>query len=124
MTKDKTALLLIAHGSRQEEANADLREVVGEMRKKGDYALVEGAFLELAEPTIETSAAHCLAQGAKQVVMAPYFLSAGVHVRQDLTDIRRKLAERYPEVEFRLAEPLGPHPLLLEIVAQRAREAM
>jgi len=123
MTQDKMALLLIAHGSRQEEANVDLRDVVAEMRQIGDFDIVEGAFLELAEPTIETSAARCVAQGAKQVVMAPYFLSAGVHVRQDLTDFRRKLAEKYPEVEFRLAEPLGPHPLLLEIVAQRAREA-
>jgi sirohydrochlorin ferrochelatase len=122
MTEDKTALLLIAHGSRQEEANADLRDVVAEMRKRGDFAIVEGAFLELAEPTIEESSARCVDQGANKVVIAPYFLSAGVHVRQDLTAIRGKLAEKYPEVEFCLAEPLGPDPLLLEIVAQRARE--
>ena|SRR5713101_3403762 len=119
----KTALLLIAHGSRQNEANADLRDIVAEMRKRGDFAVVEGAFLELAEPTIEESGARCVDQGAKRVVMAPYFLSAGVHVRQDLTAIRQKLATTFPDVDFRLAEPLGPHPFLLEIVAQRVREA-
>lgn len=116
-------MLLMAHGSRQDEANADLRAVVAEMRKRRDFDVVEGAFLELAEPTIEETGARCVEQGAKRVVMAPYFLSAGVHVRQDLTAIRRKLADRYPDVDFRLAEPLGPHPLLLEMVAQRAREA-
>ena len=123
MTKDKTALLLIAHGSRQDEANADLSAIVAEMRKAGDYAVVEGAYLELAEPTIEEASGRCVAQGAERVVLLPYFLSAGVHVRQDLTAIRRKLANHYPSVEFRLAEPLGPHPLLLEIVAERARQA-
>ncbi|HEV2949087.1 MAG TPA: CbiX/SirB N-terminal domain-containing protein [Gemmataceae bacterium] len=123
MSKDNVALLLIAHGSRQEEANDDLRDVVAQMRKQGDFAFVEGAFLELAEPTIEEGGARCVELGAKRVVMLPYFLSAGVHVRQDLTAIRGKLAERFPEVDFRLAEPLGPHPLLLEIVAQRARQA-
>ena len=123
MTKDKTALLLIAHGSRQDEANADLSVIVAEMRNKSAYAVIEGAYLELAEPTIEEASARCVAQGAERVVLLPYFLSAGVHVRQDLTAIRRKLADHYPGVEFRLAEPLGPHPLLLEIVAERARQA-
>ena len=123
MAKDKIALLLIAHGSRQEEANDDLRDVVAQMRKQGDFAFVEGAFLELAKPSIEESGAHCVEQGAKRVIMLPYFLSAGVHVQEDLTAIRGKLAEKYPDVDFRLAEPLGPHPLLLEIVAERARQA-
>ena len=123
MTKDKTALLLIAHGSRQDEANADLVDLVAEMRKKGDYPVIEGAYLELSTPTIEEACALCVAQGAEKVVLLPYFLSAGVHVRQDLTAILRKLADSYPEVRFSLAEPLGPHPLLLEIVAVRAREA-
>jgi sirohydrochlorin ferrochelatase len=123
MTKDKTALLLIAHGSRRDEANADLRDIVAEMQKSGEYAVVEGAYLELSEPTIEEATARCLAGGALRVVLLPYFLSAGVHVRQDLTAIRGKLTADNPGVEFRLAEPLGPHPLLLEIAAQRAREA-
>ena len=121
--RDKTALLLIAHGSRQDEANADLLDMVAEMRKTGDYAIVEGAYLELSAPTIEEATARCVVQGAEKVVLLPYFLSAGVHVRQDLTAIRQKLAKDNPSVEFSLAEPLGPHPLLLEIVAQRARQA-
>jgi sirohydrochlorin ferrochelatase len=123
MSKVKTALLLIAHGSRQEEANADLHAVVSEMRKRGEFAIVEGAFLELAKPTIEEAGARCVEQGAERIIMLPYFLSAGVHVRQDLTAIREKLAKRFPGIEFRLADPLGPHPLLLEIVAERARLA-
>src|SRR5262245_31672747 len=99
MTKHKTALLLIAHGSRQDEANADLVDIVAEMRKRGDYAVVEGAYLELSTPTIEEACAGCVAQGAERVVLLPYFLSAGIHVRQDLTAIRWKLAESYPRVE-------------------------
>lgn len=118
-----TALLLIAHGSRQEEANADLVYVVAELRRLGRYAIVEASFLELAEPDIDGGSARCVAQGAGRVVLLPYFLSAGIHVRRDLTEACRRLAERHPHVEFRLAEPLGRHPLLLEVVAERAREA-
>ncbi|MCI0456925.1 MAG: cobalamin biosynthesis protein CbiX [Gemmataceae bacterium] len=119
----KTALLLIAHGSRQEEANADLHGVGGGMRGLGRYEVVEAAFLELAEPTVEQGAAVCVSAGAARVILLPYFLSAGVHVRRDLAALRSRLAEEHPGVEFCLAEPLGPHPLLLEIVAERARQA-
>jgi sirohydrochlorin ferrochelatase len=118
----KTALLLIAHGSRQEEANADLFHVVAGLRARGQ-AIVEASFLELAEPGIEEGGCRCVAQGAERVILLPYFLSAGVHVRRDLAEARAKLAERFAAVEFRLAEPLGRHPLLLDVVADRAREA-
>jgi sirohydrochlorin ferrochelatase len=57
------------------------------------------------------------------VILLPYFLSAGVHVRRDLAAVRARLAEEHPAVEFRLAEPLGPHPLLLQLVSERARQA-
>jgi len=120
----KTALLLIAHGSRQEEANADLCHVVEAMRRRGDFEVVDAAYLELAEPTIDEGAAACVARGAHRVILLPYFLSAGIHVRRDLTETRDRLTGRYPDVEFCLGEPLGRHPLLLEVVAERAAEAL
>jgi sirohydrochlorin ferrochelatase len=118
-----TALLLIAHGSRRDEANADLDHVVAEMHRRGRYPIVLAAFLELAEPDIDEGGARCVTQGARRVLLVPYFLSAGVHVRQDLTEARQRLADRFPHVEFRLAEPLGRHPALLDVVAERARAA-
>ena len=119
----ETALLLIAHGSRQPEANDDLHHVVEELVRRG-HALVEASFLELAEPDIDEGGARCVARGAGCVVLLPYFLSAGVHVRRDLAAARDRLAARFPGVAFRLAEPLGRHPLLLEVVADRIREAV
>jgi sirohydrochlorin ferrochelatase len=117
-----TALLLIAHGSRRPEANADLEYVAAEMRRRGRYAHVQVSYLELAPPTIADGGAVCVAAGATDVVMLPYFLSAGVHARDDMAAARAELAGRFPGVRFALAEPLGRHPLLLEVVEQRARE--
>jgi sirohydrochlorin ferrochelatase len=117
------ALLLIAHGSRRAEANADLDYIADALRARGRYAVVQVAYLELAEPDIPTGAARCVAAGARHVTMLPYFLSPGVHVRQDLEAFRAEFAERHPAIRFRLAEPLGRHPLLIDIVETRAREA-
>jgi sirohydrochlorin ferrochelatase len=119
----RKALQLIAHGSRQPEANADLFQVVNELRGRGEYPIVEASFLELAKPSIDQAGARCVEQGAERVVLLPHFLSAGVHVQRDLTEARSKLAARFPEVEFLLAEPLGRHPMLLEILIERARAA-
>jgi sirohydrochlorin ferrochelatase len=44
-------------------------------------------------------------------------------VRRDLAAARQRLASLHPQVQFCLAEPLGQHPLLVEVVAERAREA-
>jgi sirohydrochlorin ferrochelatase len=41
-----------------------------------------------------------------------------------LTAFRNDLAAQFPEVDFRLAEPLGRHPLLLDVVMARARETL
>lgn len=117
-----TAILLIAHGSRQAEANADLHHLVAELRRRGTYAIVEPAFLELAEPTIAEAGRRCVEAGADRVILLPYFLSSGIHVQQHLQEHAQRLSEQFPQVGFQVGEPLGPHPLLLEIVAQRARE--
>src|SRR5947208_1358351 len=108
----KTALVLIAHGSRQAEANADLWHMAEALRRRGEFAFVTASFLELAEPSIPEAGRQCALQGVHRVVLLPYFLSAGVHVRRDLAAIRDSLAEEFSAIEFLLAEPLGRHPLL------------
>ena len=116
-----TALLLIAHGSRNAEANADLLHLAEQLR--ADYPVVVASYLELAPPGIEDGARLCVTLGGSRVVMVPYFLSAGVHVRRDLTEARDRLATEFPHVDFRLAEPLGRHPLLVEVIRQRVEAA-
>ena len=118
---DAVALLLIAHGSRHAPANDDLHGLAARLAERGDYPVVEPGFLELAEPDIAAAGAKCVVRGAARVLMVPYFLSAGVHLIRDLTAARDALTARHPGVEFRLGPPLGPHPLLDALVAERAR---
>jgi sirohydrochlorin ferrochelatase len=119
----KTAVLLIAHGSRRAEANAELMRLAELVRATNRYPIVETAFLELAEPTIPDGARACVRHGAARVRMMPYFLSPGVHVKNDLEQFRATFSQEYPEVEFRVCEPLGLHPQLVEVVLARLAEA-
>ncbi len=119
-----TALLLIAHGSRRPEANADLEHLAEAIRRRGAFAIVEPSYLECCDPRIVPGGDRCVAGGARRVVMLPYFLAAGRHVVEDLTAARDELIQRHPGVSFVLAEPLGRHPLLEQIVLDRAGEAL
>jgi len=119
---ESTAILLIAHGSREPSANTDLRELAARLASLGRYPIVEACFLELAEPDICSGGERCVERGASRVLMIPYFLSAGVHLRRDLTAARDELSRRHPDLQFQLAAPLGPHPLLDELVVMRIRE--
>jgi sirohydrochlorin ferrochelatase len=116
------AVLLIAHGSRRPEANDDLVRLAESLRAKGLFGVVETAYLELAQPDIASGAQKCVAAGATTIKLLPYFLSAGAHVVEDLEQYRRELDERFPQVRFELCLPLGPHPLMIEIVLDRLTE--
>jgi sirohydrochlorin ferrochelatase len=117
-----TAVLLIAHGSRRAEANADLTDLAHRLSLAGTYPIVVASFLELAEPDIPTGGDLCVARGARRVLMVPYFLSDGVHLQRDLAAARDALAAQHPGVEFLLGPALGPHPLLDRLVIERARQ--
>ncbi len=120
---NKSAALLIAHGSRLEAANQDLVTLAEQLRSRRVYPIVEIAYLELAEPSILNAGKTCVQEGAARVYLLPYFLSAGAHVSNDLERYRRQLSAEFPLVPFTLCKPLSSHPLLVEIVIDRLRES-
>jgi sirohydrochlorin ferrochelatase len=119
-----TAILLIAHGSRRANANADLKEVARRVSERVSGAFVEIAYLELARPTIPEGLENCLAAGAAEIRMLPYFLSAGAHVAEDLQGYRTEFERSHPEVKCVLCPPLGLHPGLIDVLLDRLQEGM
>lgn len=116
------AALLIAHGSRRQQANDDLHRLAELVTARGEFDIVEPAFLELAEPDIPAGAARCVERGATNVRMLPYFLSMGVHVAEDLEEHRTAFLQQYPGVSFDVRPPLGLHPKLIEVVLERLND--
>ncbi len=115
----RRAILLIDHGSRRAASNELLHEIVEALRARTDD-LVEAAHMELAEPTIAQGFAACVAAGADEVVAVPYFLGPGRHASEDVPRLVAEAAAAHPGVRHRVAPPLGPHELLLQLVLARA----
>lgn len=118
----KEAVLLIGHGSRAEQAGEGMDRVAALIRDRGEFPIVDTGFLQLCPPTIEEAVKRCIGQGAVRIWMVPYFLHAGIHIREDLPQIVGALRREYPEVQMTLGEAFGGDPLLAEVVLNRVRE--
>lgn len=116
----KRAILLVDHGSRRASANQTLVDVAALVREQvSEEWVVEIAHMEIAPPGVGQAIASCVAEGAREVVVHPYFLAPGKHATQDIARMVQEAARQHPEVTFSVTEPLGVHPLMAKLVLLR-----
>jgi precorrin-8X/cobalt-precorrin-8 methylmutase len=65
----------------------------------------------------------CAHDGARKIIIHPYFLMSGMHVTSDIPGIIKEAGEAFPDVEFIYTEPLGIHSKLAQIVQERIQAA-
>ena len=114
----KSAILIVAHGSREIPAQQEFKRLVGKYRKRHPGWKIAHAFLELAEPSIP-QALEPLASSSKQILVLPLFLFAAKHVRKHIPEILEAFQAAHPWVKLTLAKPLGSDLKLLDILDQR-----
>ncbi len=119
----KKALLFLGHGSRAAEANEGMYRTMALVKDMTGYEIVEAGFMDLNPPSIPDAAATCVAQGATEILMIPFFLHFGRHVQRDLPETVEEMKAQYKGVRITLGPHIGFHPKLAEIVADRIREA-
>jgi sirohydrochlorin ferrochelatase len=113
------AVIVVDHGSRRAESNESMEQFVRSSVDRLPYPIVEPAHMELAEPSIGTAFDRCVDAGAATVVIAPYFLGPGSHWDRDIPALAAEAAARHLGIGWLVTAPLGPHPLLMDIVDQR-----
>jgi sirohydrochlorin ferrochelatase len=117
-------VILVDHGSRRDESNEMLLEVVRHFESAAGYAIVEPAHMELAEPSIDTAFARCVARGAKTVAVFPYFLLPGRHWNEDIPRLAAAAAGKHPGVRYLVTAPFGLHPFMAEVMRQRIEHCL
>lgn len=116
-------LLLIAHGSRRQASNDEVRALAERVAAAcgADFDAVAVAFLELAQPSIPDGLALCAAQGAREIVACPYFLAAGTHVVNDIPEAIADFRATHPDIQVRLTTHLGAAEALPAAILSVAR---
>ena len=119
----KKAALIVGHGSRSQEAVAQFNQVVDRVRLNAVFSVVMGAHMELAEPDIPTVIKELADAATTDIVVVPYFLFMGNHIKKDIPDILNEQRLLYPHITFKLGNPIGFEPLVADILIKRATEA-
>ena len=115
--------IVFAHGSRVESANQAVRTVAADFARSAAFSHVEAAFLELGVPNLEGAADRLVAQGAKRIVVIPYFLTLGLHMERDLPALVDSISKKHKDISITVTAPLDGHPALVEILKARAAES-
>src|SRR3954463_15703885 len=117
--EQELGVILVDHGSRREESNLMLLDVVRDFTRATGLRIIEPAHMELAEPSIATAFARCVERGAKTVVVFPYFLLPGRHWNEDIPRLAAAAAAQHAGVRFLVTAPFGMHPLMAVVMQQR-----
>jgi sirohydrochlorin ferrochelatase len=105
-------------------ANRLLVRVAARLGRVFRGAVVEACFLEAAAPDIPAGIDRCVARGARRVVLVPYFLHPGGHVRGDLPRAIRAARRRHAGLRVAGAAHLGYDERLVAVAAARARATL
>jgi sirohydrochlorin ferrochelatase len=112
---ERVGVLVAAIGSSDQMANARTRQVAPRLLTGTNWAGATTAFVTRPRPSLAEAAGRLRRQGARRVVIAPWFLAPG-----RLPDRVRRFADN---AGIELAAPLGAHRLVAETVLDRFDQA-
>ncbi|MFT5893565.1 MAG: sirohydrochlorin ferrochelatase [bacterium] len=116
------AILLVAHGSRRAESNAEIARLTERLatKAKSRFDIVEYAFLELCDPLIPNGIQTCVEKGATSVSVVPYFLARGAHVADDIPEQVAIKQVEYPNMDIHITDYLGTSDELVDVLLKLA----
>jgi sirohydrochlorin ferrochelatase len=122
----RNGIIIVDHGSRRAESNQMLERVAELFAERFHEAhnVVEPAHMELAEPSIATAYAKCVARGAERIVVCPFFLGPGKHWTQDIPRLTADAAANFPDTRYHVSQTLGIDDLILELLNKRVQHCV
>jgi sirohydrochlorin ferrochelatase len=116
-------VLIAAHGSREKSTEQTLEALAEKVCRISGISKLEIAFMQFSARTIPAGLDKLTAQGCTEIVLIPYFLFDGVHIRQDIPELIEGYKTEHPGVSIRLGHTLGEDDRLAQILAEQALAA-
>ncbi len=118
-----TSLVVVNRGALNVTANAEHYRLTRYVGETLGFTAMYPCFIQVVRPSIPEALTAALQGGASKILVAPNFLFHG-RLRTWLTDQVKAWREAHPQVEIRIAEVLGPDPVIAEVLADRYRERL
>lgn len=114
-------LLAVAHGSKAPGPQQVVEDLLALVRETGVGATA--AYVDNAPPSVAQALADLVAAGERDIVVLPLLLTPASHSKTDVAASVQIGREKHPGLRLRYGRPLGPHPVLVELLARRLAEA-
>jgi sirohydrochlorin cobaltochelatase len=119
----ETLLLLIGRGSSDPDANANVAKVARFLQEGYPTGWSAVAYSGVTPPAMPDALAACERLGFRRIVVQPYFLFTGVLVKRIAAQVEERRRGRL-DIDYVTVPHLQAHPLLLDVFAERAEEAL
>jgi sirohydrochlorin ferrochelatase len=113
-------ILLIGHGSSDKNARIAFEYTMNSLRPF--YRKVEFCFLELDHPNIQQGIKMIVENNPKVLILMPYFLHKGAHMKRDVINDVNKALGKYRFKDVFIASHLGVDQKLVDLLIERARD--
>jgi sirohydrochlorin cobaltochelatase len=119
-------LLLVGHGTVDAAGVAEFVSFTARLRDRlaAEGVDVDGGFIELSQPTVHEAWESLAGRGHARMAAVPMVLVAAGHAKGDIPAALQREVLRHPGSGFVMGRPLGPHPVLQELLAARVAAAL
>jgi sirohydrochlorin cobaltochelatase len=116
-------LLGVAHGSRDPVSQAGVEALLARAAALRPGLRTTAAYVDNASPSVRRALAALADDGVDDVVVLPLLLTPASHSKTDVAASVQVGRRDHPGVRLRYGRPLGPHPVLVDVLARRLVEA-
>ncbi len=111
----KKTVLLVGHGSRDEDGNKEIEKFAYNWQKKHPDWRIEVCFIEFADVLLDEGFDKA-ADDSGRVLVIPLILNAAGHVKMEIPEHLQEARKRHPEVEFIYGRHLGACDAMLKVL--------
>jgi len=117
-------LLIVGHGTADAGGVREFQSFIDRLRTtmRPDGVDVAGGFIELSAPAVGAAWQELAERGHGRLTAVPLVLVAAGHAKGDIPAALEREVRRHPGTSYRFGRPLGPHPALLAMLAERITE--
>ena len=118
------AIILFGHGARDPRWREPFDRLVSLWRSQYPQTLVELAFLEMMQPSLEEAVASLGVLGATHITVVPVFFGQGGHLRKDFPVLLSACQEKFPQISLSATPAVGEDLAVLQAIVDFGARAL
>jgi sirohydrochlorin cobaltochelatase len=118
------AIILFGHGARCARWREPFDRLAGLWREKHQNIVVELAFLEMMQPSLEEAVASLSSRGVNQITIVTVFFGQGGHLRNDFQALLEFCQKQFPWIKLSATPAVGEDLDVLQAIVDFGARAL